>query len=449
MNGIPAPTGAARPAPAQRRILRGWAGHPAQETEVLEPRTPAAFKDIIRAAAPVIARGMGRSYGDSALAPVVLQTARLDRLLGFDASTGLLKAEAGVTLRGIMRRTLPEGWRLPVMPGTGFVTVGGAIASDVHGKNHRRAGSFGRHVRAITLLLGDGRIETVSAERSPDLFRATCGGMGLTGVILDATLQLARCESSYMDVLTVRSASLTDLLERFDAEVHREHRVAWLDCTATGARFGRGVLFAGDTAPRGGYGTDIADPPVLPLRPGIALLNGCTMRVFNALRYAAARDGRRISPMMRFLCPLDAVVGWNALYGAAGMLQHQSVLPKAQAAAGIKEMLRRIAASGTRPFLAVLKEFGPADGGPLSFPIEGYSLALDFGRSPAAVGLMHELDDMVCGMGGRIYLAKDAVMRPSTFRAGYPQWQAFEELRRRYGATGRFASAQSLRLGLA
>jgi decaprenylphospho-beta-D-ribofuranose 2-oxidase len=441
---------------AQRRTIHGWGRHPRQEALVLEPASRSAFKESLGAvdapgAAPgLIARGMGRSYGDSALAPVVLQSARLDHLLAFDAVTGVLRAEAGVTLREVMRLALPAGWRLPVMPGTGSVTVGGAIAADVHGKNHSRAGSFGRHVLGMTLLLGDGRIEGVCPGRSPELFHATCGGMGLTGVVLDATLQLERTASAYIDERTAKASSLGGLLEQFEAHADREHRAAWLDCMASGRRFGRGVLVAGDTAEGGGHAAVVDAPRELPCRPPAALLNDFTVRAFNALRNAAARHGRRRTlPMMRFLCPLDAVGGWNGLYGAAGLLQHQSVLPKAQAAAGLEAMLRRIAGSATRPFLAVLKEFGPADGGPLSFPMEGYTLALDFRMSTEAVRLLHALDELVCSAGGRIYLAKDAVMGEPTFKAGYPRWREFEELRRRHGAVGRFASAQSRRLGLA
>ena len=430
--------------------LHGWGRYPRADGAVSEPRSAAECAQAAAAAPPVIARGLGRSYGDSALAPRVLSTRRLDRFRSFDAQTGLLACEAGVSLDAILQLVLPHGWFLPVTPGTRFVTLGGAIASDVHGKDHHANGTFTQHVRELELLLGDGATATASPACNPDLFHATCGGMGLTGVILAATVQLRRIASTDIVQTTRKLPCLQALLEAFEAEAASTYSVAWIDCASTGAARGRSLLMLGEHADSG---------PLAPLRGGAlrvpvdmphGLLGRTTAAAFNALHYGRVRQARSVRRvgLAPFFYPLDALQDWNRLYGAGGFVQYQFVLPMEAGAAPLADLLRRIADSGQPSFLGVLKKFGPANRNPLSFPLEGYTLALDFRADAAVFALLAELDAVVLDHGGRIYLAKDARMTAATFRRCYPRWEEFEATRARWRAHGRFASAQSRRLGL-
>ncbi|WVN42019.1 FAD-binding oxidoreductase [beta proteobacterium MWH-UniP1] len=440
----------AAPQTTATTTISGWGGYPTQEAQVIIPRSLSGCKTELERHSSLIARGMGRSYGDSANAATVLQTTCCDHFIAFDDKTGLLTAEAGVTLRDILKITVKHGWFLPVTPGTSYVTVGGAIASDVHGKNHHVAGTFGQHVVSLTLLLGTGEIVTASPTHLQDLFHATCGGMGLTGVILVATIQLIPVKSAQITQKTIKAASLEEACEAFEVYSASTYSVAWIDCLATGKRLGRSVVMLGEHSDSGGLNLTVKDPVTVPIHTPAALLNSMTMRAFNIAYWAkAAHDKTQTVPLQPYFYPLDALGGWNKLYGKAGFVQYQFVLPKADGVSNMRTILTQIAESGAGSFLAVLKQFGPANKNLLSFPIEGYTLALDFKMSSSVVALLHRLDDMVAGMGGRVYLTKDAVMKELTFKATYPEWQEFEAVRHKYGALGKFASAQSKRLGLA
>lgn len=430
--------------------ISGWGGYPTQEAMVITPTSPSAYQTQLAKYPSVIARGMSRSYGDSANASVVFQTTYSDHFAAFDNTTGLLTVEAGVLLRDILKVSVKQGWFLPVTPGTSFVTVGGAIASDVHGKNHHVAGTFGQHVVSIAMLLGTGEVVTTSPTQLPDLFHATCGGMGLTGVILSATLQLIPVKSAFIAQKTIKAGCIEAACEAFEANSSTTYSVAWIDCLATGKNLGRSVLMVGEHAENGGLDITIKAPITVPFHTPAALLNSMTMRAFNNAYWAKASVNKNQTvPLLPYFYPLDAIGGWNKLYGKAGFVQHQFVLPKTDGVANMRQMLTQIARSGQGSFLAVLKQFGPANQNLLSFPIAGYTLALDFEMSQSTIGLLHRLDDMVAGMGGRVYLTKDAVMREMSFKTTYPKWQEFEAVRQKYGAIGKFASAQSKRLGLA
>jgi decaprenylphospho-beta-D-ribofuranose 2-oxidase len=434
------------------RELNGWGRYPRQQAQVASPWSAAACAGALPGTpAALIARGLGRGYGDSALAHRVLSTERLDRFHAFDTESGLLTCDAGVSLDDILRVAIPAGWFLPVTPGTRFVTVGGAIASDVHGKNHHADGCFGAHVQQLAILLGTGECVTASRLERPDLFHASCGGMGLTGVILRATLQLKKIGSSDIVETTLRLPNLGALLEAFEAEASSPYSVAWIDCGRQGRDLGRSVLMLGEHAAEGPLEVPPAPRFAVPcVMPG-AFLSAPVSRAFNAAYYAKApalRTTRRV-PASAFFYPLDAVRHWNRLYGAAGLVQYQFVLPQAAGPAPMHDILRRIAGSGLPSFLGVLKKLGPANGNLLSFPLEGYTLAVDFKAHPAVFELLDVLDAIVVHHGGRVYLAKDARMTRETFRAGYPRWEEFETVRERWQAHGRFASAQSRRLGLA
>ena len=429
--------------------ISGWGNYPTIEAEVFRPLSLSDCASAIQKS-PLIARGMGRSYGDSANAKQVLQSTYLDHYIAFDEVKGLLTCDAGVTLREILKLKVPKGWFLPVTPGTSFVTVGGAIASDVHGKNHHAAGTFCQHVTTITMLLGTGEIVTTSATDKPYLFHATCGGMGLTGVILNATIQLISIKSAFITQKTIKAGCLEEAYEAFEANSHSTYSVAWIDCLATGKHLGRSVLMTGEHADNGGFNLTIKNPVTVPMHTPAVLLNNMTMRMFNCAYYAKATDNKtQTIPLLPYFYPLDAIGGWNKLYGKAGFVQYQFVSPKADGLSNMRSILTQISQSGQGSFLAVLKQFGPANQNLLSFPMEGYTLGLDFKMTTSTIPLLQKLDDMVAEMGGRIYLTKDAVMQEKLFKTTYSNWEQFEAIRQKYGAIGKFASTQSKRLGLA
>jgi FAD/FMN-containing dehydrogenase len=430
--------------------ISGWGGYPVQLAQLISPPSLRDYKNHIQQQPSVIARGMGRSYGDSALAATVLQTTYSDHFLAFDAVTGLLTVEAGVRLRDVLNVIVNQGWFLPVTPGTSFVTVGGAIASDVHGKNHHAAGTFGQHLVSMTLLLGTGEVVTTSSNQRSDLFHATCGGMGLTGVILTATIQLIPIHSSYITEKMVKADSLEEACAAFEAHSSSTYSVAWIDCLTTGKHLGRSVLMLGEHGENGGLDLEIKNPISVPIHMPAALLNSVTMSAFNTAYWAKASHNKtQTIPLLPYFYPLDRIGGWNKLYGKSGFVQYQFVLPKTDGVANMRTLLTEIAQSGAGSFLAVLKQFGPANPNFLSFPMEGYTLALDFKITSSVIALLHKLDSILIDMGGRVYLAKDAVMEEKSFKTTYTKWQEFESVREKYGAIGKFASVQSKRLGLA
>ena len=373
----------------------------------------------------LLAYGNGRSYGDVGLNPggTLLKLRGLDRFIAFDAETGALTCEAGVLLADILDLVVPRGWFLAVTPGTRFVTVGGAIANDVHGKNHHAAGSFGDHLLSCELLRSDGARLTCSREENADWFAATIGGLGLTGVVTQATIRLRRIRGTAMAVRNTRFTGLDEFFARnAEAEKAHEYAVAWIDCLA---QTPRGVLMAGDhaegelPAPRGAKR--------VPLTPPFSLINGLSLRAFNAGYYGKPWPAEARQHYLPYFYPLDAIHDWNRIYGKPGFYQYQCAVPPASARAAIGEMLDTIAASGQGSFLAVLKNFGarPAPG-LLSFPMPGTTLALDFPNHGApTLALFARLDAIVRAAGGRLYAAKDARMSGDFFRAAYPQWQDF------------------------
>lgn len=431
--------------------LHGWGRYPRQQAHVTEPLSRQQCLRAVPGAWPLIARGGGRSYGDSALGPQVLSTRYLDQFHDFDPATGVLSCAAGVSLDDILRTFVPRGWFLPVMPGTRFITVGGAIASDVHGKNHHRDGTFCAHVASIQVLLGNGECVAASPSDKPELFYATCGGMGLTGVVVSAALRLKAITASDFLETRIKLPSLDAVIEAFDANAASAYSVAWIDCMARHNSVGRSVLVMGEPCTEGPLVTRQAKAFGIPADMPPGLLNRAVAKMFNAAYYGRTRSGAQQSrkPFESFISPLDAIDGWSSLYGRPGFLQYQFVLPKESGAFGLREILKQIGQSRLGAFLAVLKLFGDANASPLSFPLKGYSLAVDFKAEAATFELLTTLDGIVAAHGGRLYLAKDARMSEAMFKAGYPRWQAFEEVRARWHAHGKFMSAQSRRLGLA
>lgn len=413
------------------RAVSSWGRLSAEPHHIVSACAPLQLQQILhRESNPGVAHGMGRSYGDACLNPggTLWQTCGLDHFIAFDKDNGRLVCEAGVLLRDIQRLAVPRGWMLPVTPGTQLVTVGGAIANDVHGKNHHVLGTFGDHVRHLTLLRTNGEtIECGPHERS-DWFAATVGGVGLTGIITQAELQLRRTPGPWLDTETLAYANLDEFFQLADAsEAHWEHTVSWIDCISGGG--GRGVFMRGNpvaTAPRP---LPTARQSTMPLVPPVSLVNRLSLRPFNMAYYHLKkwRAGRAIAHYEAFFYPLDNLLEWNRMYGPRGFFQYQSVVPRANGQDAIQAMLRQIARSGDGSFLAVLKTFGNRQPvGMLSFVQPGVTLAFDFPNHGARTHQLFErLDAIVREAQGRIYLAKDARMPRELFEAGYPRLPEF------------------------
>jgi FAD/FMN-containing dehydrogenase len=409
----------------------------------------------------VVARGLARSYGDAAqnAGGTVLDMTAAARVLHADLETGLVDVEAGISLDELMNQFVPQGFFVPVTPGTRLVTVGGAIAADIHGKNHHVAGSFSQHVRWIDLLTADGQVRRISPESDADLFWATAGGMGLTGVILRAQVQMKAIESSRCLVDTDRTEDLDSLMTLLTETDHLyEYSVAWIDTLAKGKRMGRSVVTRGRfakldelpakrrTDPLKYHGSVKASvPDVFP--PG--LLNLATVAAFNELWYRKAPKRKRdqLQSIPTFFHPLDAVGGWNRIYGPRGFVQYQVTVPFGQEEA-MREVLDRLSSFGTASFLAVLKRFGPGNPGMLSYPSPGWTLALDIPVMKGLAGLLDSLDEVVLGAAGRTYLAKDSRVRPETFEKMYDRLDDFRAVRKRVDPDGVFTSDLARRLAL-
>ncbi len=448
------------PSPSpDRHSISGWGNRPRVEARVRRPRTRQEVAALVEAGFRGIARGLGRAYGDAAVAEEVMDLTRLRRFIAFDEETGCLEAEAGVTLADLLETFVPRGWLPPVVPGTKFVTLGGAVAADIHGKNHHRDGSLGHHLDWIELVRADGATVRCSPEENPDLFHATCGGMGLTGIITRLALRLRRIPSAFIRMDTRKAANLTEIMAAFETADAATYSVAWIDCLAGGPALGRSILMTGEHAePDELPARRRADPFRIPGRPRLNVplflpgwaLNHAAMKAFNEIYYRRPLRARSYRDLDRFFFPLDSIGNWNRIYGRRGFIQYQFVLPRDRCADALPRILERIQASGRASFLAVLKLFGPAhpDRPPsLGFPREGYTLALDFPWDDRTERLTPELDALVLEAGGRIYLAKDACMAPATFATMYPQ---ATDVRAQLpdGGPARFASHQSGRLEL-
>lgn len=418
---------------AEKRY-RSWGRPPAPPSRVFRPRWRSEDLDL-PASAPVLPYGNGRSYGDSCLNPGggVIDTKGLDRFIAFDTETGILTCEAGILLDDILKLTVPQHWFLPVTPGTRFVTLGGAIANDVHGKNHHRAGSFGHYLRRFELLRSDGMRRICSPDDNADLFAATIGGLGLTGLITWAEIALKPIHGPAIMTETEKFTDLEHFLDLSDAAHDDfEYTAAWIDSTRPDPDDMRGLFFRGNHAPAGTPAPAAPRPlPGPPFTPPFSVLPSAIVRPFNYLTYALPRAAHEIAHYERFFYPLDRVANWNRLFGRNGFFQHQSVIPRAAARAAIGALIAKVAGAKCGSTLSVLKVFGDAaPRGLLSFPRPGVTLALDIpDRGRRSHALMADLDRVVMDAGGAIYPAKDARMRPDMFRQSFPRWQEFETFR--------------------
>jgi len=443
--------------------ITNWGKYPVAESTIAAPHSQMDAAQTLRAAQGAIGRGMGRCYGDSSLAePLIVSSRRLNRMLSFDPGTGRLTAEAGVTLAEILDAFVPRGWFLPVTPGTKFVSLGGAVASDVHGKNHHVAGCFGEHTAWVDLITAAGATVRCSASEEQELFAATRGGHGLTGFIAQAAVDLVPIESAYIRQETVKTANLGEIMDAFEESGAWTYSVAWIDCAAAGAGLGRSVLMRGEHARPDELPSALRAAPLslphgrtltIPVDFPSFALNPWSVKAFNMLYYGKAPAGvaNSIVPYTTFFYPLDAVNEWNRIYGKRGFTQYQFVIPKEAGRAGLEKILSRIAASGLGSFLAVLKLFGRQDHpqGNMSFPMEGYTLALDFPISEKLFPLLETLDAMVLDYGGRLYLTKDARMSPETFHRGYGTLlDGFLKVKAKWDPEWKLQSLQSKRLKL-
>lgn len=430
--------------------LEGWGRRPLPGHELLSSELTAVTRGA------TLTRGLGRSYGDSSLPASagdrVVCTRLADRVLGFSAETGILRAEAGFALSELNRLFVPRGFFSPVTPGTKFVTLGGMVASDVHGKNHHVDGCFGAHVRALVIRLADDTVVRCSPELEPALFWGSVGGMGLLGHILEVEVQLRRIPTPFVQMESRRVGDLDEFLAALSEAAPRfPMTMGWIDCLSRGRSMGRGILMAGRWATKEeAGGRKVREPRPIPFPielPNFAL-NPLTAGAFNALYYwrHLRRQQTSLVPPDPFFYPLDAILNWNRAYGPRGFTQYQCVIPRKAGAAGVRAFVDRLTKLGGASPLCVIKDCGPEGKGLLSFPLEGTSIAVDMAVTPGIQKIVDALNEFVIEVGGRIYLTKDSFTRPEHFRAMEPRLPAFLALKRKWDPAGKLRSAQSVRL---
>ncbi len=425
-------------ADSMSHTYRSWGGYPQAQHRLswIDSRSGATVPST---SGSVLPRGLGRSYGDSCLNDqnCLLLTARLDHFIHFDQNSGVLEAESGVSLEEILALVVPLGWFLPVVPGTQYVTLGGAIANDIHGKNHHRVGTFGRHVRSIELLRSDNSRHFCSLDNEPSLFAATIGGLGLTGLIVSATVQLVRVASPLLDVETLPITSLDHFFEiTQESEDKFEYTVAWIDALQKGANAGRGVFFRGNHA-AGDHASSRSENRIprkksyrVPFHAPNWILNRLTIRAFNDLYYRIHRElVPRQEHYTKFFFPLDSLHDWNKIYGRRGFLQYQLVVPQSPGNEALRAIFDLLGKSQAGSFLSVLKIFGNIPSpGILSFPRAGATLAIDFPNTGRGLfDLLDNFDKIVADAGGAVYPAKDARMSAESFRKFFPRYKEFAE----------------------
>ena len=402
-----------------------WGNFPVVEKEIKSEDSIEKIKDFVRNNNEVIARGNGRCYGDASLSEHIFSTKRLNKFISFDRLNGIIECESGVLLSQILEIIVPQGYFLYVTPGTKFISVGGAIASDVHGKNHHAEGCFSEFVEAFSLLNENSEVITCSRTENTDKFWATIGGMGLTGIILSAKFKLKNIETAYIRQESIKAQNLDEIFKLFEESESWTYNVAWIDCLQTGKNIGRSILMRGEHAFKHELPKKLQQNPLrlkqkfipkVPFYFPDFMLNKWSVRLFNYLYFnkQKRKEIKNFVDYETFFYPLDVVNDWNKIYGKKGFIQYQMVIPKAQGKEGMRKILNTIAKSGNGSFLAVLKLFGKEN--PLAynaFPLEGYTLALDFKVNSKLTKLVADLDEIVEEFGGRIYLTKDSMSKSS------------------------------------
>lgn len=447
--------------PAEKKKLSGWGRYSFAESYVFRPEQWKTLNAVIgdSRVPDILARGLGRSYGDTALndGGALVNMLRLNRFLDWNEEDGILECEGGVSLREILDVFLPQGWMPYVCPGTKFVTVGSAIANDIHGKNHHEEGSFGNHVLSFDLITADGNIVRCTRDENADLFWATLGGIGLTGIIRTARIRLKKVKSAYFHVDYYQAKNLDDLLEKMkEYDAKYPYTVAWLDCLAQKESMGRGILMGGSMAEVEDLPTRWRNAPLTPKKkmditfPFNAptwMLNQRTVGIFNSWYYDLNKTRYAIVPIENFFFPLDRILEWNRMYGKKGFIQYQVVFP-GEEVKGLKVLLEQLVSSQRVSFLTVLKWFGPGNEGLLSFPMEGYTLALDIPNHAGLTNFVEDLNFITMRYGGRLYLAKDQLMTDKMFKETYPHWTKFQEIKMKIDPDIHFSSTMARRIGL-
>lgn len=439
------------------RSISNWGNYPVIESDEQFFSFDDQLQNLVRNSNHFIPRGNGRCYGDASLSSETITTTKFDKVLSFDPINGILECQSGLILDKILELIVPKGWFLPVTPGTKFISVGGAVGSDVHGKNHHIDGSFSNHIVQMELMLADGTTTNCSPTINPQLFEATCGGMGLTGMITKVKFRLKKIESSYIKQKQIKAKNLEEVIRLFEEYSHYTYSVAWIDCLQKGKNFGRSILILGEHAKLNEIPENLRSAPLkLPVKKSIPfpfnlpswVLNTFTVKLFNLLYYGKniKREINNIVSYEPFFYPLDAILNWNRGYGKRGFIQYQFVLPM-NAKQGLVEILQRISDKGLGSFLAVLKVFGKQES-MISFPTEGYTLALDFPVKDGLFEFLDELDKIVLQYGGRLYMSKDARMKPDVMVKGYPKLEEFKSIVKQYNPNGKIRSLQSERLFL-
>jgi len=428
--------------------LMSWGMYPKIKSTVFKFDKKKTLRKIINEHDKLIPYGNGRSYGDSALSSNIINVRPKDYFIDFNEETGLLHVQTGVLLLEILESFVPRGWFLKVTPGTKLITVGGAIASDIHGKNHHIEGCFSECIKEFKIMLADGEVVTCSKEATPELFRVTCGGQGLTGIILDAKIYLKKINSQYINQTTIKTKNLKETFKAFEDYKDKPYSVAWIDCLAKGDKIGKCLLMVGDFRDDGKLNYKVKKQKSISINFPSFVLNNWSVRVFNWLYYGKVKQkvSKQIVDIDTFFYPLDAIGNWNLIYGKNGFTQYQFILPKESSYEGLEEILTAISKSGKGSFLAVLKLYGKANDNYLSFPMEGYSLALDFRIEKSLFCLLDKLDEIVVKYKGRIYLAKDVRVSKETFEKGYPKIESFRQYRKENKMDSKFQSLQSKRV---
>ena len=440
-----------------KKNIANWGNYPVMESDEKSFAFEDQLHQLIKENEGFIPRGNGRCYGDASLGDKTISTLKYDKILSFDIENGVFECQSGLTLDQVLDVVVPKGWFLPVTPGTKFITVGGAVGSDVHGKNHHVDGSFSNHIVEMDIVLASGETITCSPQLNSDLFEATCGGMGLTGMITRIKFRLKKIESSFIKQKQVKAENLEEVIRLFDEYKHYTYSVAWIDCLKKGNHFGRSILILGEHATVNDLNEKQKKEPLqLPKKKQITfpfnlpswVLNTFTVKAFNFLYYSknTKKELNNVVSYEPFFYPLDAILHWNRGYGKKGFVQYQFVVPL-QAKQGLIEILQRISNEGLGSFLAVLKVFGEQQS-IISFPKEGYTLALDFPVRDGLFEFLDELDQVVLQYGGRLYMSKDARMKPEVMTAGYPELNKFKAIVKKYNPSGKIRSIQSDRLFL-
>lgn len=431
-------------------ICSPWGMYPKVECNRFAFEQETNLKEIIGQYNRLIPFGNGRSYGDSALSENIIDIKPRNYFIDFDEENGLLHVQAGVLLSEILEHFVHRGWFLKITPGTKLITVGGAIASDVHGKNHHVEGCFSQSLKEFNIMLAGGETVLCSKEATPELFNATCGGQGLTGVILDAKILLKKVNSQYIDQTTIKTKNLKETFEAFEEYKDKPYSVAWIDCLAKGKDIGKCLLMVGDFKDDGNLDYQHKKQKNIPFSFPSFALNNWSVKIFNWLYYGKVNKqlSKQTVDIDTFFYPLDAIGHWNRIYGKSGFTQYQFILPKETSYDGLQDILSTIAASGKGSFLAVLKLYGKANDNWLSFPMEGYSLALDFKIEKGLFELLDMLDETVLQYKGRIYLTKDVRVSKETFEQGYPHIETFRQYRKENKMDEKFQSLQSKRIGI-